>query len=85
MYNILKGFRFKTAFHWSRTVICRTADARLTPFQLQTNHSQFRIINSQWHALFCIDHDHIKWRVKDFLSSQRFKPILVKLFYFLII
>ena len=29
----------------------------LTAFQRQANHSNFRIINSQWRALFCIDHD----------------------------
>ena len=28
-----------------------------TPFQHQANHSNFRVINSQWRALFCIDHD----------------------------
>ena len=38
----------------------------LKPFQRQANHSKFRIIDSQWRALFCIDHDHVKWRAKAF-------------------
>ena len=38
----------------------------LMPFQRQANHSNFRIIDSQWCALFCIDHDHVKWRAKVF-------------------
>ena len=38
----------------------------LTPFQRQTYHSNFRIIDSQWRALFCIGHDHVKWRAKVF-------------------
>ena len=43
----------------------------LTPFQRQlANHSNFRIIDSQWRALFCIDHDHVKWRAKVFVALQ---------------
>ena len=43
----------------------------LTSFQRQANHSNFRIIDSQWHALFCIDHDHVKWRAKVFSSHYK--------------
>ena len=43
----------------------------LTTFQRQANHSNFRIIDSQWRALFCIDHDHIKWRAKVFWSHYK--------------
>ena len=38
----------------------------------QTNHSNFRIIDSQWRTLFCIDHDHVKCRAKVFsMTSYR--------------
>ena len=40
----------------------------LTPFPRQANHSNFRIIDSQWRALFCIVDDHVKWRAKVFSS-----------------
>ena len=43
----------------------------LTPFQRQANHSNFRIIDSQWRALFCVDHDHVKWRAKVFSSHYK--------------
>ena len=43
----------------------------LTPFQRQANHSNFRIIDSQWRALFCVDHDHVKWRAKVFASHYK--------------
>ena len=43
----------------------------LTPFQRQANHSNFRIIDSQWRALFCIDYDHVKWRTKVFSSDYK--------------
>ena len=33
----------------------------LTPFQRQANQSSCSIIDSQWRALLCIDHDHVKW------------------------
>ena len=32
---------------------------RLTSFQWQANHRHFRTVNSQWRALFCVDHDHV--------------------------
>ena len=52
----------------------------MTPFQQQANHSDFRIIDSQWCALFCIDHYDIKWRAKVFLSH--YKAFLAKVFTF---
>ena len=48
----------------------------LTPFQRQANHSNFRI------ALFCVDYDHLKWRVKSFRRTK--KLILAKFFTFLL-
>ena len=52
-------------------VIYQKTDAQLMPFQWHASLSHFRIVNSQWCALFCIDHDHIKWRVKVFLSHYK--------------
>ena len=46
----------------------------LTPFH-------FRIIDSQWRALFCIDHDHVKWRLQCFRRNT--KLILADFFTFL--
>ena len=55
----------------------------LTPFQRQVNHSNFRIIDSQWRALFCIVHDHVKWRAKAF--SSYYKAYFSKIFHIFII
>ena len=38
----------------------------LTPFQRQANHSNFRIIDNQWRAFFCIDHDTSNGVLKSF-------------------
>ena len=43
----------------------------LTPFQRQANYSNFRIIDCQWRALFCIDYDHLKWSAKVFSSYYK--------------
>ena len=55
----------------------------LTPFQRQANHSNFRIIDSPWHALFCVDHDHFRWRAKVF--SSHYKAYFGKIFHIFII
>ena len=55
----------------------------LTPFQRQANYSNFRIIDSQWRALFCIDHDHVKWRAKVF--SSHYKAYFGKIFHFAVV
>ena len=34
--------------------------------QFSTKASVTAILDSQWHALFCIDHDQVKWRAKVF-------------------
>ena len=39
-----------------------------TPFQGHANPSNFKIIDSQWRALFCIDHDYVKWRASLFVA-----------------
>ena len=54
----------------------------MMPFQRQANHSNFRIIDSQWRALFCIDHDHVKWCAKVFSSHH--KAYFSKFFTFLL-
>ena len=43
----------------------------LTSFQRQAYHSNFRIIDNQCRALFCTDHDHVKWRAKVFSSHYK--------------
>ena len=50
-----------------------------TPFQRQANHSNFRIIGSQWRALFFIDHDHVKWRAK--VVSTHYNAFFGKIFH----
>ena len=55
----------------------------LIPFQQQANHSNFRIIDSQWRALFCIDQDHVKWRAK--VISSHYKAYFGKFFHMIII
>ena len=55
----------------------------LTPFQRQANHSNLRIVDSHWRALFFIDHDHVKWRSKVF--SSHYKAYFGKIFYIFII
>ena len=55
----------------------------LPPFQQQANHSNFRIIDSQWCALFCVDHDHVKWYAEVFLSH--YKAYCGKIFHIFII
>ena len=52
----------------------------LTPFQRQANHNNFRIIDSQWRALFCINSNHAKWRIKSFRRTT--KLILAKFSHF---
>ena len=42
---------------------CDLSEDRRTPTQFH-----FRTIDSQWRALFCIDHDRVKWRAKVFSS-----------------
>ena len=54
----------------------------LTPFQRQANHSNFRVIDSQWRALFCIDHDTSNGVLKSLPRIT--KPILAKFFTFLL-
>ena len=54
----------------------------LAPFQRRAIHSNFRIIDSQWRALFCIDHDHAKWRAKVF--SSHYKAYFGKIFLILL-
>ena len=55
----------------------------LMPFQRQADHSNFRIIDSQWRALFWTDHDHVKWRAK--LFSSRYKAYFGKIFHIFIV
>ena len=55
----------------------------LTPFQRQANHSNFRSIDSRWRALFCIEHDHVKWRANVLLSH--YKAYFGKIFHIFII
>ena len=50
----------------------------LTAFQRQANHSNFTIIDSQWRALFCIDHDHVK-------NSSHYKAYFDKIVHIFII
>ena len=55
----------------------------LTPLQRQANHSNFRMIDGQWRALSCIDHDHVKWLAKVF--SSHYKAYFGKVFHIFII
>ena len=54
----------------------------LMPFQRQADRSNFRIIDSQWRALFCIDHDTSNGVLKSFRRAT--KLILAKFFTFLL-
>ena len=55
----------------------------LTPFQRQANHSNFRVIDSQWRALFCIDHDTSTCVLKSFHRSTKLIWLNFSHFYYI--
>ncbi len=52
----------------------RTADV----ISVKSQSQHFRIINSQWRALFCIDYDHVK------MKSRHYKANFGKYFFFIV-
>ena len=70
-------------YYIAQTTVILEDRRTLAPFQRQANHSNFKIIGSQLRALFCIDHDPVKWHAKVF--SSHYKAYFGKNFHIFII